>query len=167
MPVICPSDYMVQRLVGRKLVQPLDRAKLTNFANLDPALLNQKFDPGNAYSVPYFWGTTGLGYNRKSTGEAITSWAAAFDPKYTRKTLMLKDARECFAAALLSMGRSINETDAQVLRQAADRLKQQQMVEYAEARSCRWRYLLGYFGGDEEVPEVCGHCDRCAPERFG
>jgi ATP-dependent DNA helicase RecQ len=50
-------------------------------------------------------------------------------------------------------------------RGEADRLKQQQMVEYAELRTCRWAYLLRYFGQDD-APEACGHCDRCAPERF-
>ena len=50
-------------------------------------------------------------------------------------------------------------------RGAADRLKQHQMVEYAELRTCRWAYLLRYFGQDD-APAACGHCDRCAPDRL-
>ncbi|HEX8203505.1 MAG TPA: helicase-related protein, partial [Isosphaeraceae bacterium] len=62
---------------------------------------------------------------------------------------------------LARVGQSYRERDER------DRLKQQQMVEYAETRSCRWQYLLNYFGKDDDpTPEACGHCDRCTPERF-
>jgi len=40
------------------------------------------------------------------------------------------------------------------------------MIDYAELRSCRWEYLVSYFGRDDDAPRACGHCDRCAPERF-
>lgn len=46
------------------LLQPLDRARLPHFNNLDPRFLNQAFDPGNGHSVPYLWGTTGIGYDK-------------------------------------------------------------------------------------------------------
>jgi ATP-dependent DNA helicase RecQ len=62
---------------------------------------------------------------------------------------------------LARVGQSYRERDER------DRLKQQQMVEYAETRACRWQSLLNYFGKDDEpTPESCGHCDRCAPEQF-
>src|SRR5688572_30288550 len=123
--VVVPSDYMVNRLIRQKLLQPLDRSKLKAFENLDPKFLDQKFDPGNQYSLPYFWGTTGIGYNKKAVTEPVESWAALFDPKYERKVLMLDDARECFAAALRSAGKSPNETDPATLEAAAAKLKEQ------------------------------------------
>src|SRR5215217_7645078 len=51
--VVVPSDYMVHRLIRQKLVQPLDRSRLKGLENLDPNFLDQKFDPGNQYSLPY------------------------------------------------------------------------------------------------------------------
>ena len=123
--IVVPSDYMVHRLVAKKLIRPLDRAKLKGFENLDPKFLNQKFDPGNQYSVPYFWGTTGIGYDKNKTGGPVESWDALFDPKYKGRILMLNDARECFAVALQKMGKSVNETDPKVLEAAAKMLKDQ------------------------------------------
>ena len=62
--IVVPSDYMVKILLPQGLLQPLDHAKLPHFKNLDPRFLDQAFDPGNRHSVPYLWGTTGIGYNR-------------------------------------------------------------------------------------------------------
>jgi spermidine/putrescine-binding protein len=124
--VVVPSDYMVHRLIGRKLIRPIDKGKLAaGFANLDPKFLNPSFDPGNQYSVPYFWGTTGIGYNKKKVASPVESWDALFDPKYKQQILMLEDGRELFAAALLRMGKSVNETDPAVLAEAAKMLKEQ------------------------------------------
>lgn len=123
--IVVPSDYMVHRLAAKKLVRPLDRAALKGLENFDPQFLNQSFDPGNQYSIPYFWGTTGIGYDKTKTGGSVDSWAALFDPKYKGRISMLKDGRECFAAALLQTGKGVNETDPKALAQAADMLKAQ------------------------------------------
>ena len=70
--------------------------------------------------------------------------------------------REMTPDDLERMARDYRERDER------DRLKQQQMVEYAESRDCRWDVLVGYFGKDEGAePIACGHCDRCAPEEWG
>ena len=70
--------------------------------------------------------------------------------------------RETTPDDLERMARSYRERDER------DRLKQQQMVEYAESRGCRWDSLIRYFDLDEGAePIACGHCDRCAPEGWG
>lgn len=125
--LVVPSDYMVRILVAEKLVQPLDHAKLPNLANLDPRFLDKEFDPKNQYSMPYFFGTTGFGYNKAKLGP-LDSWQALFDPKHKGRILMLDDMREVFGAALKSMGKSLNEKDPAVLRQAADLLKKQKKL---------------------------------------
>ena len=125
--LVVPSDYMVRILVAEKLIQPLDHAKLPNIANLDPRFLDKKFDPKNQYSLPYFWGTTGFGYNKAKLG-ALDSWQALFDARNKGRILMLDDMREVFGAALTSMGKSLNETDPAVLKQAADLLKKQKKL---------------------------------------
>jgi len=125
--LVVPSDYMVRILVAEKLIQPLDHAKLPTIANLDPRFLDKKFDPKNQYSLPYFWGTTGFGYNKAKLG-VLDSWQALFDKKNKGRILMLDDMREVFGAALKSMGKSENETDPAVLKQAADLLKKQKKL---------------------------------------
>ena len=123
--LVVPSDYMVRILVYRSSCGRWRRPGSKNLGNLDPRFLDQDFDPGNAYSLPYVWGTTGYGYNKPRAGHAVDSWAPLFDPANSGQILMLDDMRECFAAALKYLGHSLNSTDPAVLRQAADLLKKQ------------------------------------------
>jgi spermidine/putrescine-binding protein len=120
-----PSDYVVQPLIQQKLLHGLDHARLPHVSNLTPRFVNQAFDPGNQYTMPYLWGTTGLAYNKKLVNPAPDSWNVLFDPAYKGKILMLDDKRECFVVALKLMGKSVNETDPATLRAAADMLKKQ------------------------------------------
>ena len=123
--LVVPSDYMVRILAYLKLLRPIDRSRLPAFANLDPRFLDQDFDPGNRYSMPYVWGTTGYGYDRRRARGTPDSWAPLFDPANRGQILMLDDMRECFAVALKHLGHSLNSTDPKVLREAADLLKKQ------------------------------------------
>ena len=125
--IVVPSDYMVRRLIQQNLLQPLDPSKLTNLRNLDPRFLNPDFDPANRHSMPYFWGTTGIGYNKAKVGE-VDSWQALLDPKNKGRILMLDDMRESFAVALLSMGHSLNTTDPALVEKAAEVLKKQKAL---------------------------------------
>jgi len=126
--LVVPSDYMVQVLAPQRLLRPLDRRRLPGFANLDPRLLDRKFDPGNRFSIPYLWGTTGIGYDRLKVSGPVDSWGALFDPRYAGRILMLDDMREAFGAALLLAGRSINERDPATLRRAAATLQAQKRL---------------------------------------
>jgi spermidine/putrescine-binding protein len=126
--IIVPSDYMVRVMIKEKLLLPLDHAKLVNLKNLEERFLSQKFDSGNQYSLPYLWGTTGIGYNKEKVKGPVESWNVLFDPKYQGKILMLDDVRECFAVALKSMGKSINDSNAEDLKEAAEVLKNQKSL---------------------------------------
>jgi spermidine/putrescine-binding protein len=123
--LVVPSDYMVRILGQLRLLRPIEKARLRNLGNLDPRFLDQEFDPGNVYSLPYVWGTTGYGYARERASGLLHSWAPLFDAANAGQILMLDDMRECFAAALKYLGHSLNSTDPAVLRQAADLLKKQ------------------------------------------
>ena len=123
--VVVPSDYMVRILIHLGLLKPLEKSRLRNLGNLDPRFLDKSFDPQNRYSVPYVWGTTGYGYDRRRARGSLDSWAPLFDPANRGQILMLDDMRECFSAALKYLGQSINTTDPAVLRRAADVLKKQ------------------------------------------
>ena len=126
--VVVPSDYAVRVLILDKRLMALDRAKLLQFANLDPKQLGLSYDKENQFSIPYLWGTTGIGINKQVITEPVDSWAAMFDPKNAGKISMLNDGRENFVAALKLMGKSINETDPAVLKQAADMLAKQKAL---------------------------------------
>ncbi|MGE0452763.1 MAG: extracellular solute-binding protein [Vicinamibacteria bacterium] len=115
--VACPSNYVIEVLLKQRLLRPLDRGALPHFENLEPGFLGLQHDPGNAYSVPYFWGTTGIAYRKSRTGR-IDSWAALWDERLRGRVLMLDDPRETLGAALLRLGRGINETDPAALREA-------------------------------------------------
>ena len=97
-----PSDYMLKILIPQGLVRPLDHGRLPHLKNLDPRFLNQQYDPGNGHSVPYLWGTTGIGYDKTKVQAPVApvdSWAVLFDPRHAGRILMLDDQREVFGAA--------------------------------------------------------------------
>jgi spermidine/putrescine transport system substrate-binding protein/spermidine/putrescine transport system permease protein len=108
--VLCPSNYPIQILLAQNLLRPLDHSALPNLANVDPGLLDRDYDPGNRYSVPYFWGTGGIGYRKSKTGP-VDSWGALWDPRFKGRILMLDDGREALGAALKWKGGSYNATD--------------------------------------------------------
>jgi spermidine/putrescine-binding protein len=126
--IVVPSDYMLKVMIPEGLLLDLDHARLPGFENLDSRFVNQKFDPNNSHSIPYLWGTTGVGYDKTKIKEPLDSWRAVFDERYAGRILMLDDVRDAFGAALRVMGRSINETDPAVLRQAAEMLKKQKRL---------------------------------------
>ncbi|HET8645119.1 MAG TPA: spermidine/putrescine ABC transporter substrate-binding protein, partial [Vicinamibacteria bacterium] len=119
--VLCPSNYIVEVLLKQDRLRPLDHRALPHLGNLDPRFVNMRFDPGNAHSVPYFWGTAGIGYNRRRVPR-VDSWAALWDARYRGRVLMLDDPREAFGAALKRLGHSLNATAPALLRRAQDLL---------------------------------------------
>jgi spermidine/putrescine-binding protein len=122
--VVVPSDYAVSLMVADGLLRPLDRSALTNFGNIDPAFLDPAYDPGNAHSIPYLWGTTGLGVNVALLGDVEPSWALVFDPQVAGalpgRVALLDDPREVLGAALRYLGYSANTTSETELEAAAD-----------------------------------------------
>lgn len=127
--VVVPTGFAIPPLVKQNLVQPLDKAKLPNFKNLDAGFLNSPFDQGNTFSAPYAFTTTLVGYNDakiKELGIDPASWSIIFDPailaKIKGKVTVLDDSRELFAAALMYNGFSANSTDAKEWAKAKDTL---------------------------------------------
>ncbi len=127
--LLCPSSYPIETLIHQNLLRPLDHSALPHLSNIDPRFLDNSYDPGNRYSVPYFWGTCGIAYDKKRVPRP-DSWAALWDPKYRGRILMLDDPREGFGSALRWMGESVNATDPAVLRKAeALLLRQKPLVK--------------------------------------
>ncbi|MGB3622512.1 extracellular solute-binding protein [Ketobacter sp. MCCC 1A13808] len=123
--IVVPSTYYISKMGKEGLLQPIDKSKLSNLKNLNPTLMNKEYDPDNKYSVPYLWGSTGIGINVSSVDpKSITSWADLWDPKWKNKLLLTDDVREVFHMALKINGHSANSTDPEEIKQAYEKLKQ-------------------------------------------
>lgn len=131
--VICPSDYMIQKMIDNNLLQPVDFEKLPNAKKyIGEKFFEQSrtFDPENKYSVPYCWGTVGIVYNKKMVDDPVDSWTILWNEKYKNKILMQDSARDALMIPLKILGRSLNETDEKYLEQAKDMLiKQKPLVQ--------------------------------------
>ncbi len=131
--VICPSDYMVDKMINAGLLQELDFDKIPNAKkNIGAQYWEQsdQFDPGNKYSVPYCWGTVGILYNRTMVDEEIDSWNILWDPKYSGQILMQDSVRDLFAVGLAKNGYSINSTNEDELQKAKqDLIDQKPLVQ--------------------------------------
>lgn len=122
--VLIPSDYMIQRLIQEDLLMKLDPAKVDeSLVQLDDKVLDLAYDPGNQYSVPYFWGTVGIVYDtQKVPLEDLEreGWAIFQDPKYKGDIYMYDSERDQFMTALKNLGYSMNTDDEAQLQAAYD-----------------------------------------------
>jgi spermidine/putrescine-binding protein len=119
---------MVEKLIGEGEVLEEDYESLENYGNLDSSILDMtvSYDPDHSYSVPYFYGTLGLLYNKNEISEdVVSSWDCLWDPTYEDEIIMENSVRDTFAPALIDLGYSLNETDESHLREALDILQKQ------------------------------------------
>jgi len=125
--VVCPSDYMIQKMIEEDLLTEINFENVPNIKNIDPSYLksSEQFDPGNKYSVPYCWGTLGILYNKTMVEEPIDSWSAIFDEKYSGNILMIDSVRDAFGIALAYLGYDINTTNETELDEAKTLLQEQ------------------------------------------
>lgn len=125
--VVCPSDYMIQKMIAEDLLAEINYDNVPNIKNIDPLYLSsaEEFDPGNKYAVPYCWGTVGILYNKTMVDGPIDSWGAIFDEKYKGEILMMDSVRDAFGIALRYLGYSLNSTNEAEINEAKALLKQQ------------------------------------------
>lgn len=131
--VVCPSDYMIQRMIENDLLAEINWDNIPNVKNMDPTYMEQSksFDPENKYSVPYCVGTVGILYNKSMVKEPVDSWDILWDPKYKDSILMQDSVRDAFAVALKRLGHSINSTEVDQLAAAAEDLMEQKPLVQA------------------------------------
>lgn len=123
--VAVPSDFMVAIMMQLGLLAELDQAKLPGEDRFLERLRALPFDPGRRYSVPYLWGTVGIGYDSSVVREPPESWAALWDRRYEGRISMLNDQREVLGAALHLLGHSHNSRDPAAVEQATRKLFEQ------------------------------------------
>ena len=121
--IVVPSTYFVGRMAREGLLAEIDHDKLPNLKNLDPAILDKGYDPGNKYSIPYLWGGTGIMYDSRKVTEVPESWEALWDSRWAGRVMLQDDLREVFGAALLVLGHSINDSDPGHIEEAYELLR--------------------------------------------
>lgn len=130
--VVCPSDYMIQRMIENDLLTEIDYSNIPNLKYIDDVYMDmsKQFDPENKYSIPYLWGTVGILYNKSLVDEPVDSWDILWDEKYQDSILMQDSVRDAFAVALKKLGYSLNSTDLDELQAAKELLiKQKPLVQ--------------------------------------
>ncbi len=123
--IIVPTDYMITTMLGLDLIQEIDLDNIPNVANLYPRFREAPFDPGNKYSIPWQWGTTGIGYNSVKVPDFKPSWDMLWDEKYSGKITMMAEIRDVFAVALFRLGYSPNTRDTAQIEEAKQMLIEQ------------------------------------------
>lgn len=155
--VIIPSDYMISKMIKEKLIQPLDMENIPNFRYIMDNYRNLAYDPENAYSVPYTWGTVGIIYNAEEIDiprEEI-DWDILWNKEYKDQILMFDNPRDAFAIAEIMLGYSLNTEDPAELKAAAEKLREQKdvvqayvMDEVFDKMAAGEALLAPYYAGD-------------------
>ena len=131
--VVCPSDYMIQKMIENNLLAEIDFDQVPNIKNIDPNYIKQSrdFDPENKYSIPYCVGTVGILYNKTMVDEPVDSWDILWNDKYKDNILMQDSVRDAFMVALKKLGYSMNSTDPEELEEAKQALIDQKPLTQA------------------------------------
>lgn len=118
--LVCPSDYMIDKMIKNDLLAKINWDNIPNAVNIGKTYFekSREFDPGNAYSIPYCWGTLGIVYNKSMVKEPVDSWSILWDSKYKDNILMQDSVRDSFSVALKSLGYSSNSTNIAELSEA-------------------------------------------------
>jgi spermidine/putrescine-binding protein len=108
--IIVPTDATLVKMKHANLVEPLDLSLIPNLKNLDERFRTAAYDPGQ-YSIPWQWGTTGIGFDKTKVGGAVTDWDAFQLPAVSGKSSYLDEARDAFAMALFALKKDPNTTN--------------------------------------------------------
>lgn len=121
--IAIPSEYTIEKMIEEDLLFEIDHSKLPNLKYINPNFLDLSFDPGNKFSIPYFWGTVGIVYNPEIIGDIeINTWDDLWNPALKNEILLIDGAREVLGFSLNSLGYSLNDTNEEHLREAVEKL---------------------------------------------
>lgn len=125
--VLVPSDYMIERLIKNGSLQELDKSLIPNIDNLAEGVKGLPYDTGNSYSVPYFWGTVGIVYNKNNVDLSELEekgFSILKDEKYKGRIYMYDSERDSFMIAFKALGYSMNTSDEGEINEAYEWLKE-------------------------------------------
>ena len=129
--ILVPSDYMIERLIKENALQELDLELIPNISNLAEQVRNMPYDPENTYSVPYFWGSVGIVYNKNNVDQAdleAEGWNILKDTKYAGKIYMYDSERDAFMVAFKALGYSMNTQNEDEIQAAYQWLMEQRQT---------------------------------------
>ncbi|MFH0790768.1 MAG: spermidine/putrescine ABC transporter substrate-binding protein [Candidatus Omnitrophota bacterium] len=143
--VVITANNVVRTMIESRLLEPIDLGNISNFKNIDSRFVNLDYDPGNKYSVPYIWGTTGIAYNTKYVKEDVDSWGIFWDSKYKGKMSLLVNPYDVFSLGLKYMGYSLNSTDLSQLEAVGKKLMEEKpfLCGYEDAVTIRDKLISG------------------------
>ena len=116
--LIFPSDYMVELMISRDIIQKIDINKINNYNNINKLFLKQKYDKNNDYSLPFLAATVVIAVNRDNINDNITSYNDLLNDKYKNNIVLLDDQRIIIGMSLKALKYGMNEVDSNRLNQA-------------------------------------------------
>ena len=122
--IVIGSDFVVNIARNEGLIMEIDKEKVPNFSNLNPAYLNHYFDPEAKYTVPYVAGTPLIVYDPAKVTCEITGYNSLWDPSLADQLVVMDDMRNVIGMTLKSMGYSLNTEDPEIIAQAGEKLLQ-------------------------------------------
>ena len=124
--ILVPSDYMIERLIQEDLIQKLDKDKITCMDELVDAVKGLPYDPNNEYSVPYFWGSVGIVYNKNNVPLELLEeqgFAIMQNTDYKGRIYMYDSERDSFMIALKALGYSMNTSNEDEINEACAKIQ--------------------------------------------
>ena len=121
--ILIPSDYMIERLIQEKHLRKLDKKEIPNLDSLTEGVKNLPYDPTNTYSVPYFWGSVGIVYDKTKVNQGDVEnegFNVLRNTKYAGHVYMYDSERDSFMVALKALGYSMNTTNDKEIQAAYD-----------------------------------------------
>jgi putrescine transport system substrate-binding protein len=155
--IIVPTNNFIPTYLNLGLIEPLRQDLMPNLTNLDREFVETDYDPDNRFTVPYQWGTTGIGFNQQRAGEDVDSWAAVFEPSSAMagRVTLLREVTDLIGCALIYLGRSANSLEdedladvVKLVRSIKPRLKGFTTDTYIDELAASETWLAQGWSGD-------------------
>jgi spermidine/putrescine-binding protein len=156
--IVVPTSWFIPTYRRLGLIEPLRQDLIPNLSNLDKEFVDTDYDPGNRYTVPWQWGTTGIGYNRtRVPGGKVDSWAAVFQPAAAAsgRISLLREVTDLIGCVLIYLGKNPNSSNdadlaevVKLIRSIKPRLKRFTTDTYIDELAAGETWLAQGWSGD-------------------
>ena len=178
--IIVPTSDFIPTYRALDLIEPIRQDLVPNLTNLDREFVETDYDPGNRYTVPWQWGTTGIGFNRRRVGGTVDSWGALFEPpaSATGRVSLLREVSDLIGCTLIYLGKSPNSSEdadlaevVKLVRSLKPRLKRFTTDTYIDELAANETWLAQGWSGDvfqaqDQNPDVSYVIPREGSLRF-
>lgn len=122
--LVIGDDYIIEQIVNNGLAKELDKEKLKNYDNINPLYQSQFYDPENKYTIPHGAGIPLIVYDPEQVDFEIQGYEDLWNPALEDKIATIASYRAVEGMVLLTMGKSMNEQDPAVIKEAGEKLKE-------------------------------------------